>query len=200
MEKPDGYHFIPGQATNITINLPGWKDKPRPFSFISLNESPYLEFAIKIYEEHNSVTRQLGKTNAGAELIIHEPWGTIRYKGPGTFIAAGTGVTPFIGILRDLHNRNMIAGNSLLLSNKTSDDLIYPDELSHILGDRFTNIFTREGVIGFSERRIDRRMLVEIIRDFSGHFYVCGPEIFVKEMNGYLLSLGASADTLIFEQ
>lgn len=41
-EKPEGYHFIPGQGTDISINLPDWKDKLRPFTFTSLNSAPFL--------------------------------------------------------------------------------------------------------------------------------------------------------------
>jgi len=199
-EKPEGYHFIPGQGTDISINLPEWKEKLRPFTFTSLNSDPFLEFLIKIYDDHNGVTKQLAKTNAGAELILHDPFGSIRYKGPGVFIAAGNGVTPFLAIFRDLFHRDMIQGNTLILSNKTSQDILYPDELVKMLGYNFINIFTREGVIGFIDRRIDRNYLVDIIRDFSGNFYVCGPDLFVKQINGYLLSLGATADTLVFEQ
>nr|AUN35678.1 ferredoxin reductase [uncultured bacterium] len=200
VEKPAGYQFIPGQATDVSINLPEWKDQLRPFTFISLNEWSYLEFAIKIYDEHEGVTKQLGKTNAGAELILHDAFGTIRYKEPGIFIAAGTGITPFIAIFRDLYNRKLIEGNSLILSNKTAEDIILPHDLKQMLGNNFINVLTREGVIGFLERRIDRRFLVETILDFSQHFYLCGPELFVKEISGHLLNLGASADTLIFEQ
>lgn len=199
-EKPEGYNFIPGQGADLSINLPEWKDKFRPFTFTSLNNSPYLEFIIKIYDEHNGVTKQLGKTNAGAELLLHDPFGTIHYKGPGVFIAAGNGLTPFLAIFRDLYQRKIIQGNTLILSNKTSEDILYPDELSKMLKYNFINIFTREGVIGFIDRRIDRSYLVATIRDFSGNFYVCGPELFVKQVNGYLLSLGATTDTLIFEE
>ena len=199
-EKPEGYNFIPGQGADLSINLPEWKDKFRPFTFTSLNNSPYLEFIIKIYDEHNGVTKQLGKTNAGAELLLHDPFGTIHYKGPGVFIAAGNGITPFLAIFRDLYQRKMIQGNTLILSNKTSEDILYPDELSKMLKYNFINIFTREGVIGFIDRRIDRSYLVATIRDFSGNFYVCGPDPFVKQINGYLLSLGAVTDTLVFEE
>jgi len=200
VEKPEGYHFIPGQATDVAINLPEWKDQLRPFTFISLNDAPYLEFAVKIYDEHDGVTKQLGKTNAGASLILHDPFGTIHYKGPGIFIAAGAGLTPFLAIFRELYHHKMLQGNTLILSNKTSEDIIYPEELIKMLGANFINVFTREGVIGFIDRRIDRRYLVETIRDFSGNFYICGPDLFVKEISGYLLSLGASADTLVFEK
>src|SRR5687767_6504056 len=103
VEKPPAFSFIPGQATDVSINHPDWKDKLRPFSFTSLNEWPYLEFIIKIYDGRNSVTHQLGKTNAGAELILHDVFGTIQYTGPGIFIAGGAGITPFIAIFRALH-------------------------------------------------------------------------------------------------
>jgi ferredoxin-NADP reductase len=200
VEKPGGYTFIPGQATMISINQPEWRNELRPFTFTSLNEWPYLEFTIKIYEDHHGVTEQLGKTNAGATLLLHDVFGTIQYKGPGVFIAAGAGITPFIAILRDLYNRQMIAGNKLILSNKTSEDIIYGKELYNILGTDFINVFTREGVIGFRERRIDRNYLIDMIHDFSGNFYVCGPDDFVIDITGYLLSLGATAGSIVFEQ
>jgi len=201
LSKPEGFEFIPGQGTEVSINHPDWKDQLRPFTFTSLNEWDYLEFIIKIYDEHNGVTNQLGKTNAGAELILHDVFGTIQYKGPGTFIAGGAGITPFIAIFRDLYQKKkLMPGNSLIFSNKTAADIILEEELTMMLGTAYTNVFTRQGVIGYNERRIDRNYLVDTIRDFSSHFYICGPESFVKEIVALLLDLGASADTLIFEQ
>lgn len=200
VEKPPGYTFIPGQATVVSIDLPEWKNELRPFTFTSLNEWPYLEFTIKIYNDRHGVTDQLGKTNAGARLLLHDIFGTIHYKGAGVFIAAGAGVTPFIAILRDLFNRKAIAGNKLILSNKTSADIIYGKEIYQMLGPDFINVFTREGVIGFRERRIDRNYLIEMVRDFSSNFYVCGPDEFVNDISGYLLSLGAVAGSIVLEQ
>lgn len=200
VEKPEGYSFIPGQATEVSIDLPVWRNQLRPFTFTSLTEWPYLEFTIKIYNDHHGVTKQLGKTNAGQTLLLHEVFGTIQYKGPGIFIAAGAGITPFIAIFRDLYEKKALGNNTLILSNKTSNDIIDGPELFQMLGARFLNVFTREGVIGFMERRIDRNYLVETIRDFSRNFYVCGPELFVSQITAHLLSLGASAESIIFEQ
>lgn len=200
VKKPAGYHFIPGQGTDVSINLPEWKDRVRPFTFTSLNEWPYLEFTIKIYDDHNGVTKQLGKTNAGEELLLHDVFGSIIYKGPGIFIAGGSGITPFIAIFRDLYNRNSIGGNTLILSNKYAEDIIYGNELEQMLGANFINVLTRQGVVGFMEHRIDRNFLVEYIRDFSGHFYVCGPDVFVTDMCRHLVSLGANPDSLVIEK
>src|SRR3982751_1439483 len=100
--KPSGFSFIPGQATDVSINLPEWKNELRPFTFTSLPEWNYLEFTIKIYNGRHGVTNMLGKTNKGAELILHDVFGAIQYKGRGVFIAGGAGITPFISILRSL--------------------------------------------------------------------------------------------------
>ena len=201
VEKPAGFTFIPGQATDVSINHPEWKDKLRPFTFTSLNEWPNLEFIIKIYDDHAGVTNQLGKTNAGAELILHDVFGTIQYQGPGVFIAGGAGITPFIAIFRALYKKKkLMPGNALIFSNKTADDIILKEELTKMLGLAYINVFTRQGVIGFRDRRIDRNYLIETIHDFSRHFYVCGPEIFVKEIVELLIDLGASADTVVFEK
>ena len=200
VEKPAGFTFVPGQATELSINRPELEDEKRPFTFTSLNEWDYLEFVIKIYRDHKGVTNALGQANAGDELIIREPWGTIQYQQPGTFIAGGAGITPFIAILRQLSKNGQIPGNSLVFSVKTSDDLILETEFREMLGTNFHTIFTRENVMGYRERQIDKHYLIETVKDFSQHFYVCGPDKFVTDITSILEELGASSDSLVFER
>ncbi|MBW4360991.1 FAD-binding oxidoreductase [Flavobacterium taihuense] len=200
LEKPTGYDFIPGQATSVSINLPEWNEKLRPFTFTNLREQNYLEFMIKIYKDHEGVTNKLGSINTGAELILHDVFGAIQYKGKGTFIAGGAGITPFISIFRDLYKKQHILGNKLIYSNKTSEDVIMSEELKKMLKRDFLNIYTRENVVGFQEKRIDRNFLIETISDFGQNFYVCGPTEFVKNITNNLLDLGATASTVIFEK
>ncbi|UKJ06967.1 FAD-binding oxidoreductase [Solitalea lacus] len=200
VEKPAGFVFEPGQATEVSINLPGMEDEKRPFTFTSLNQWDYLEFIIKIYEDHKGVTNELGKINAGTELIIGDPWGTIEYKGTGVFIAGGAGITPFIAILRSLKVKGMLPGNSLIFSNKTSHDVILDNELTEMLGSDFYKVFTRENVVGFKEQYIDEIYLKETVKNFSQHFYVCGPEKFITDICKILEDLGANAESLVFER
>src|ERR1035437_1438822 len=102
MDRPPHYNFTPGQATDVTINKPGWKRKKNPFTFTSLPENEFLEFNIKTYPERKGVTNELLKLKAGDELILHEVFGAITYKGQGVFIAGGAGITPFVSIFRFL--------------------------------------------------------------------------------------------------
>ncbi len=197
LEKPADFEYTPGQSAHISINLPGWEEQIRAFTFTSLQHWDFLEFIIKIYDEHNGVTSEMGKLNAGAELLLHDIYGTIKYKGPGIFIAGGTGITPFIAIFRALAESGNLRNVALLYSNKTTEDIILHDELTKILGPAYKNVFTREGVIGFRERRIDRKFLIENIGDFDFRFYVCGPKKFTEEICEALVSLGANPEYLI---
>jgi ferredoxin-NADP reductase len=200
VERPKGYDFMPGQATDVSINHPDWKDNLHPFTFTGLREWENLEFTIKIYHNKKGMTHQLGKMNSGAELILHDVFGAIQYKGRGVFIAGGAGITPFIAILRDLYKRKQIRGNKLIFSNRAEDDVILEEELTQMLKEDFIKVFTRQHVIGFLDRRIDRNFLIENVPDFGVHFYVCGPDAFVKNINELLVELGANPEALVFEQ
>lgn len=201
-EKPDGYFFTPGQATEVAINKDGWRDEKRPFTFTNLQDDDHLEFVIKSYPDHHGVTEQIGQLKEGDQFIIDDSWGTIEYKGEGVFLAGGAGVTPFIAILRDLHAKNKIGSNKLIFSNKTEDDIILKEEFEEILGDQFINVITDEPtdehiyLNGF----IDKEFLADQITDFDQPFYVCGPPAFNDAMIKYLKELGAKPNALIFEE
>lgn len=201
-DKPEGYAFEPGQATEVAIVKDGWRDEKRPFTFTSLNTDEQLQFVIKSYPDHNGVTEQIGKLEEGDSFIIDDPWGTIQYKGPGVFLAGGAGITPFIAIFRDLHEKDEVTGNTLIFSNKTEKDIILNEEFESMLGDNFINVITDEetdryvNLDGF----IDKEFLADQIDDFDQPFYICGPQPFNKAMMNYLKELGATPDALVFEQ
>lgn len=200
IQKPEGFKFIPGQATEVSVNTPALKNEKRPFTFTSLNDNKHLEFTIKIYDSHNGVTKELGKLKHGDELIIRDVWGAIEYKGEGVFIAGGAGVTPFIAILRQLQADNKIANNKLFFTNKTEKDIILKKEFNEMLGKNFINTLTDEKKEGYENGRIDYTFLKEKIDNFKQHFYVCGPPQFVTAISEALTQLGAKTDTVVFEK
>lgn len=200
IEKPDGYDFIPGQATEVSINQPKWKEERRPFTFTCLREDPYLEFTIKSYNDHPGVTNELGKLKVGDELIIRDVWGAIAYEGEGYFIAGGAGITPFIAILRKLYKEKKIAGNQLFFSNRTKRDIILKDELENMLGDKANFILTEGSTGEYESGRIDEVFLKAHVNDFTKCFYVCGPDKMITDINQILVKLGANPKSVIFEK
>lgn len=199
VEKPRGYEFIPGQATEITINKAGWQDKRNPFTFTSLNEWEHLEFTIKIYDKPDGVTHQLGLLKPGDELIVHDVWGAIRYKGEGIFIAGGAGITPFIAIFRQLYKDGLLGNNKLFFSNKTVADIILKEEFTKMLGPHFINTITQENAPGYDHRRINEGYLKDMISGFNQHFYICGPDLMVQTVQQALEHLGSPGAVITVE-
>ena len=201
-EKPDGYSFTPGQATEAAIDKEGWRDKKRPFTFTNLQDDDHLEFVIKSYPDHNGVTEQIGQLEEGDQFIIDDAWGTIEYTGEGIFLAGGAGVTPFIAIFRGLYANREIGSNTLIFSNKTEDDIILEDEFEKMLGDQLINVITDEPTDEhiYLDGFIDKAFLADQIDDFDQPFYVCGPPAFNDAMIKYLKELGANPNALVFEE
>jgi len=199
VEKPEGYSFIPGQATEVSVNTPELRNEKRPFTFTCLNREPYLEFTIKIYSLRNGVTNELGKLKPGAELIIRDVWGAISYKGKGVFIAGGAGITPFISIFRDLHTKNEISGNTLIFANKTKADIILEQELRDMLGDAFINILSDEKYNGYFHGMITVDFLKANIGDPGRNLYLCGPPPMMDVVKLQLASLGVGENSITLE-
>ena len=200
IEKPQGYEFVPGQATDVSVNTEVLKNELRPFTFTCLPDDPFLEFTIKRYPDHHGVTDAIHRLKEGDQLIIRDVWGAIAYKGPGYFIAGGAGITPFLAILRWLHRQNKLTGNTLLFSNKTEADIIYKKELENMLGKQAVFILTQEKKAGYPEGPINKDFLQKHIPQFNQHFYVCGPDAMVAAITESLSQLGAQTDAVVFEK
>ncbi len=198
-EKPGGYSFTPGQATEIAINKNGWQNEKRPFTFTSLPEDPDLEFIIKTYPEHEGATDKLLEVSEGDELILDEVFGTINYRGEGLFIAGGAGITPFIAILRDLHKKEALGMNRLIFANKTQKDIILKDELEELLEGRLVHILSDEKTEGHAHGFIDKDFLAEHIGAGENYFYLCGPPPMMDAVEKNLFDLGVKKENIIKE-
>lgn len=200
VEKPKGYSFIPGQATDVAINKPDLADQKRSFTFTALNDWDHLEFTIKIYNDHNGVTKEIGKLKRGDELIIDDPWGAINYKGEGTFIAGGAGVTPFIAILRDLKNKNELKSNKLIFANKTSKDIILKNEFERLLGNNFINILSDEKTDQYKFGFITKEFLQSVLNNLNQFFYLCGPDPMIELVEKILGELNVDKNSIVKEK
>ncbi|MDP4262290.1 MAG: flavodoxin reductase [Bacteroidota bacterium] len=199
LDKPANYLFTPGQATEVAINKEGWTGEKRPFTFTNLPGDDHLEFTIKTYPSHKGVTNELLKLVPGDELILHDVWGAISYKGPGVFIAGGAGITPFLAIFRYLRSINKARGNQLIFANKTRADIICEKELKELLGDALINILSDETQAGYEQGMITENFLRKYITGFDLFFYVCGPPPMMNAVQKSLASLGVGNNSVVVE-
>ncbi len=198
-DRPEGFDFEPGQAIEMKLQKDGWREKGRPFTPVSLPDEETLEFVIKSYPSRDGVTEQIGQMQPGDEVNIAGPFGDLRDKGPGVFIAGGAGITPMIAILRKrLRDAGDLEASTLVFSNRTEADIIWRDKLSAMPG------LTVAYVVSEGEgETVPKR---ELNRDYLGQFiapgtlcYLCGPPPMMRAVQGELDALGVDADHLIFD-
>ena len=199
-EKPQQYTFTPGQATEVSINKKGWQNEKRPFTFTSLPEDDYLEFTIKTYPSHKSMTNEILRLKKDNELILHDVFGAINYKGEGVFIAGGAGVTPFISIFRYLHSQNEIGECKLIFANKTHDDIILEQEFKKLLGNNFINILSEEKANGYANGLITMDFLQDNFGGINQYFYLCGPPPMIEFVEKQLQDLNVGEKHIIKEE
>ncbi len=198
--KPDGLDYRPGQGVDLALDLDDWRDQWRPFTPTSLNGDEVLQFVIKAYPDHDGVTERLHHLAVGEQVLIKEPFGTIQYKGPGTFIAGGAGITPFLSIVRDLAARGESGRNTLIFANKTSRDIICRNELFEFFALHCHFILSEEEKTGYFHGRVDRHLLGSTITDLSQMFYLCGPPGFIDAVGDALDEMGVAKTTIIKEE
>lgn len=198
-EKPHDLEFTSGQATEISISKAGWQDERRPFTFTSLPDDKFLQFTIKTYPLRKGVTNELRSLKKNDELILNDVFGAIEYKGEGTFIAGGAGVTPFISIFRYLSSRNETGSNNLIFANRTKDDIILKYEFEHLLGKNFINILSQEKTEEYAYGYITKDFLKHHIEDSDRKIYLCGPPPMMDLTEKLLAELYIKEDQIVKE-
>lgn len=199
-ERPAGFDFCPGQAIELALDKDGWRDEKRPFTMASLPDADRLEFVIKSYPSHEGVTEQIGLMLPGDKVFIGDPWGAIEDRGPGTIIAGGAGVTPFIAILRARQAKTgSLKGYRLIFSNNRARDIILRQELEAMPGLELDLVVSEEPAPGTRHGRVDADFLDESISDYSGTFYLCGPPVMEEDVAAILGARGVTGDRLVRE-
>jgi predicted ferric reductase len=133
------------------------------------------------------------------ELILHDVFGAIAYKGEGIFIAGGAGVTPFISIFRFLQSKNEIGQNKLIFANKTKADIILKPEFEKLLGKNFINILSDENVDGYEFGVITQEFIKAHSDGINKIFYLCGPPPMMDAMEKYLSNLHVPVKSIVKE-
>lgn len=190
LERPIGYAFTPGQYIDFTMDQPGKPSEEAPLSFTGLNSDPELHLALKTHLEKQDITAHIKRLEEGAMVHISEPKDEVYYRGPGVFIAGGTGITPFMAIFRQLEKDGKLDGNMLLYANKRGEDICFEGELYKMFGTDFISILSLEDRPRNAAGEIDPGFVQKHVKDLDQPFYVCGPEPFVNDVADVLKEVG----------
>jgi ferredoxin-NADP reductase len=187
--SPDGYlpPFQAGQYINLFVDVGGVRTS-RPYSISSPpNQSGYYEIAVRRVEDGFVSSYLLEAVKAGDRFESTAPAGNF-YHNPLfhgndlVFLAGGSGITPFMSMIREVTDRGLSRKIHLLYGSRRPEDIIFREELEERAGRhenlKVTTVISEppvgfEGFTGF----ITADLMKKVLGDMEGKtFYVCGPE------------------------
>jgi ferredoxin-NADP reductase len=184
----DGYlpPFQAGEYINLFVEVGGIRTS-RPYSIASSpTQSGYYEIAVRRVDDGFVSNYLLDELKVGAFLQSTSPAGNFHYNplyhGPKlVFIAGGSGVTPFMSMIRELSDRNLSRRIHMFYGSRVEEDVIYLDELKKIAAahKNFSyDIVVSEPAAGFTGEKgfISADLIKGRLSLKDCMFFVCGPE------------------------
>jgi ferredoxin-NADP reductase len=218
LERSDGPlpPFRPGQYVNVFVDVDGVLTS-RPYSISSpppLTEGGTLDLTVRDKAGGFVAPYLLSEVQVGDELETTGPEGYFYHEplidGDAlVFLAGGSGITPFMSIIRDAVRQSQVPSPlqiHLLYGSRVPDDVIFGQELAELAAKhpnfRYSLAISEppEGDQGEGGDRKDRPyrtgfldadLIRQEIGDVKGKtFYVCGPELMYDFCLDALTELG----------
>jgi ferredoxin-NADP reductase len=210
-EKPEGYNFTAGQATDWTMIDPAETDaegNSRSFSLACAPGETVLRLATRMRD--TAFKRCMKAMPIGGEISIDDPWGEFVLDGgeaiPAVFLCGGIGITPFYSMMVDATLKHTSRDLYLFYSNKTPKDAPFRAEINEmaVKNSAIKLIETlTEGDASWSGERgfIDRAMLERHLSNLSRPtYYIAGPPQMVAAMNKMLLGAGVNESRIKLDE
>ncbi|MDM0015362.1 2Fe-2S iron-sulfur cluster binding domain-containing protein [Variovorax sp. J22P168] len=179
---PEGVQFEPGQYVRIR---PEQSDVSRSYSMANRPGSSHLEFFIRLVPD-GAFSKWLAAAKAGDKVELSVPHGTFFLRDeerPRLFVAGGTGVAPFLSMLRSMSDKARAQPTTFLIGARTRGHLFALDELE-TLRKASTNVQIRFAVeqdaAADCHAGYATDLIAELGLDPSTRVYLCGPPPMVE--------------------
>jgi ferredoxin-NADP reductase len=203
--------FRAGQYIGLTVEVNGVRTA-RPYSLVSSpNQTAYYELGIRRKEGGFVSCHLFDNAKVGDTFEATEPLGNLHYNpifhgNDLVFIAGGCGITPFISMLRDVSERDLIDINiNLIFGCLTEKDIIFRDLLEKIKSRR-RNIHINyvlsepdsdwEGLCGFITRDIIQKLIGS---KKNKYFYIVGNRAMYQFIEQELTMIGIPKHKTFYE-
>lgn len=209
--RDSDYRFLPGQFARIGLLEPDGETTWRAYSIVSAPDEAFLEFFLVILPQ-GKFSARVAKLNVGETIMVEKPaqgFLTLDRFKDGLdlwLIGTGTGLAPYISMLRDRATWQRFSKIVVALSVREASDLAYIEEIeslaaSHTVGEAklsFVKSLTRDGAAGALHGRLTTLTETGALERFAGlpfdlaqsRFMLCGNPEMVEAMRAILKSRG----------
>jgi ferredoxin-NADP reductase len=203
----------PGQHVDLRLTAEDGYQAQRSYSIASPPERPEVVLTVERIDDGEVSPYLTEEVRPGDLLELRGPIGgyftwTATLAGPVQFVAGGSGIVPFMAMLRHRAHSPVRPPARLLYSSRTRDAIIYREELERLATDdpqvEIAHTLTRESPPAWSGLR--GRVDAEMLRSFTfppergPRMYVCGPTQFVESVADALVLLGHPPDGIKTER
>lgn len=209
-------HFLFKEGQNITIRKEiNGEELRRSYSLCTAPHEGLLKVAIKKVDGGLFSSFANHNLNKGDTLEVMPPTGKFnahnKYNAAGNFlaIAAGSGITPVISIIKHTLNVAPASSFTLIYGNKSRSSIIFFDELEGLKNKymerfNFINILSQERTDAeINYGRIDEAKLEALQHLVSfeafNEVYICGPEQMIFATEKFLLNRNINKSKIHFE-
>ncbi|KAB2325603.1 ferredoxin--NADP reductase [Betaproteobacteria bacterium SCN1] len=203
LSRPQDFAFASGEFVTIGLKREG-KLIARAYSIVSPGDASELEF-LSIHVPDGPLTSQLAQVRPGDSVWVNsKPTGslTLEHVRPGRvlyMIATGTGLAPFMSLVRDPATFARFEHAVLVHSVRTEAELAYREELESRMNGRFHYVptVTREpfptperGSVLFQSGVLAERFGLPAVDPENDRVMICGNPEMTREMTDHLKAAG----------
>src|SRR3954451_13026180 len=212
LDVPDWPGHLAGQHVDVRLTAEDGYQTQRSYSIASAPEDATLALTVERLEDGEVSPYLTDELGPGDELELRGPiGGDFVWRGhdggPLRVGGRGSGLVPLMAMVRHRAAHSSTVDARLLLSARSSDDVLYRDELARLAagdGVAVHETFTREPPAGWSgfARRVDADMLSDVgpAPSQRPRIFVCGPTAFVERAADLLVGLGHETDAIHLER
>ena len=207
------YQFQPGQYLTLRADVNG-EDIRRSYSICSEHNTDTIEVGIKRVED-GRFSNYASTLKVGDQCQVMTPEGrfTAAIGGQNIYllVAAGSGITPCLSIIKSVLKDEPKSHISLIYGNQNTQSIMFREDLDNLknqFNDRFmlAHVLTREKQdASIFNGRIDAEKLNEfhasglIKPEACNAIYLCGPKAMIDNCSQGLIASGVAKDNVKFE-
>lgn len=211
LDRKSGPAFLyqAGQFAMVTVrDRDSGEEHKKALSFSSSPaHADMLEFG---FERRGFFTQALSKLQPGDTVTLRAPLGYFTLpeneQGPLVMLAGGTGISPVLGILRDMVAMGRTNSVQVLYGSRSAGDILFRGELDRLTQDhaginvRYT-ISNGDPEPEMLRGRMTPEMLQQLIPDMTKPLYfLSGPPGMVQDLIKILVVQGVDRDRILTEQ
>ena len=210
------FRFRPGQYLTLRRTLDG-SEVRRSYSICSAPGDPFLEVAIKHISGGVFSGFACDQLQAGDSIDVMPPRGTFTTElDPANSknymcIAAGSGITPIISIIKAILDTEPRSRVTLIYGNRLTSSIMFRERLGmiknrHLGRFNWINVLSREEqdadvlygrVNNLKGAELQQKHLIDIAA--TDEFFLCGPESMISEVSRGLRAEGIDESRIHYE-